>query len=74
MTVQTKPDIHEMSAAQQIELMEALWKSMGERSVNSEPPEWHLRYLEGRSAAVASGDDSFIDLDDLENGLRPEFK
>lgn len=70
MTVQTIPEIDEMTAAQQIELMEALWKNMSERNVNSEPPDWHLKYLEDREKAIADGEDSFISLDAFEDELR----
>lgn len=74
MTVQTIPDISEMTAAQQIELMEALWKNMSERKVNSEPPDWHLKYLENREKAVAEGEDSFTSLDEFEKNLRKGLK
>lgn len=60
MTVQTIPEIDEMTAVQQIELMEALWKNMSERSLNSEPPNWHRQYLKDRENALAKGEDSFI--------------
>jgi hypothetical protein len=72
MAVQTIPDIEEMTPTQQIELMEALWKSMSERNLNSEPPEWHLKYLEDRERAIAKGEDSFISLDEFEEDLRTE--
>ena len=72
MTVQTIPEIDQMTAAQQIELMEALWKSMTERDLNSEPPEWHRQYLEDREKAIAEGKDSFISLDEFEDELRRE--
>lgn len=74
MTVQTIPDIDQMTPAQQIELMEALWKSMTERDVNSQPPEWHRDYLADRERALARGDDSFITLDELEADLRETLK
>jgi hypothetical protein len=74
MNVQTIPEIEKMTAAQQIELMEALWKSMSERNVNGEPPEWHRQYLKDREKAVAEGEDSFISLDAFEDGLRSELK
>ena len=74
MTVQTIPDIDAMTAAQQVELMEALWKSMSERGTNSEPPEWHGKYLEEREKAVAEGRDSFVTLDELEADLRSDLK
>lgn len=69
MTVQTIPDIEQMTAAQQIELMEALWKNMSERNINSEPPEWHRKYLEDREKSVAKGEDSFISLDEFDQEL-----
>ena len=74
MTVQTIPDIDEMTTAQQMVLMEALWKSMSEREINSEPPDWHREYLSNREKAVANGEDSFITLDELEADLRKELK
>ena len=63
-----------MTAAQQIELMEALWKNMSERNLNGESPEWHRQYLADREKALASGEDSFISLDEFEAELRKELK
>ena len=74
MTVQTIPDIDEMTAAQQIELMEALWKSMSERNINDVPPSWHLKYLDEREKEIAHGDDEFVSLDELEEELRRDLK
>jgi hypothetical protein len=74
MTVQTIPEIDEMTAAQQIELMEALWKNMSERNLNNQPPDWHGEYLSDREKAIANGEDSFISLDELEADLRTELK
>jgi nitrogenase molybdenum-iron protein alpha/beta subunit len=70
MTVQTIPPIDEMTPAQQIELMEALWKSMGENQRNIEPPDWHREYLEEREKAIVAGTDEFIDIDKFEADLR----
>ena len=74
MAVQTIPEIDEMTAAQQVELMEALWKSMSERNLNNEPPEGHRQYLEDREKALARGEDSFISIDEFEADLRRELK
>lgn len=74
MTVQTIPEIENMTPAQQIELMEALWKNMSERNVNGEPPEWHREYLADREKAIANGNDSFISVDEFEDDLRSELK
>lgn len=74
MTVQTIPEIDEMTAAQQIELMEALWKNMSEKNLNSEPPDWHREYLEDREKALVKGGDSFISLDEFESDLHMQLK
>ncbi len=63
-----------MTAAQQVELMEALWKSMSEINLNNEPPDWHGQYLEDREQALANGEDEFVILDEFENDLRSELK
>lgn len=74
MTVETIPNIVEMTATQQIELMEALWKNMSERNVNAEPPDWHLEYLKDRETAIANEEDAFISLDEFERDLRAGLK
>lgn len=74
MNVQTIPEINEMTAAQQIELMEALWKNMSEKNLNGEPPDWHLEYLKDRERAIARDEDSFISLNAFEDELRSELK
>lgn len=74
MTVQTIPEIDEMTAVQQVELMEALWKNMSERNLNSKPPDWHHKYLADREDALANGEDSFITLDEFEANLRKDLK
>lgn len=74
MAVQTIPDIDEMTAAQQIELMEALWKSMSERNINNQPPGWHGKYLKDREKALDNGEDEFISLDAFESDLRNGMK
>ena len=74
MTVRTIPEIDDMTAAQQIELMEALWKNMSEKDVNGSAPDWHRKYLEDRERAIAEGEDSFISLDVFEDDLRNDLK
>lgn len=70
MTGQTIPEIDEMTAAQQTELIEALWKNMSQRNLNGDPPDWHLKYLEDRERSIAKNEDSFISLDTFEDELR----
>jgi hypothetical protein len=70
MAVQTIPEIAEMTAVQQMELMEALWKNMSERNLNSESPDWHRAYLIDRERAIVNREDSFITLDAFEDDLQ----
>lgn len=74
MAVQTIPEINEMTPAQQIELMEALWRSMSKKSVNNDPPEWHRNYLADRVKALENGEDEFMAIDEFESELRSELK
>lgn len=72
MTVQTIPEISKMTSAQKIELMEELWREMSERDLN-DPPDWHREYLADRERALASGEDSFVSIDELEDEIRGEL-
>ncbi|MGD9560668.1 MAG: hypothetical protein AB7F88_01445 [Pyrinomonadaceae bacterium] len=47
---------------------------MSERNINSEPPEWHLKYLEDREGAVCHRRRFIHEPDDFEAGLRSEIK
>ncbi len=53
--------------------MEVPRQNMSERNTNSDPPNWHREYLADREKALASGEDVFITLDELEADLRSEF-
>lgn len=70
MAVQTIPSIEEMTTAQRVELMEALWKAMSLKGENRESPNWHREYLEERERAIADGTDEFVDIDEFEDELR----
>jgi putative addiction module component (TIGR02574 family) len=70
MTVQTIPSIEEMTPAQRIELMEALWKAMSKNPEKIDSPDWHREELEKREKALADGTDEFIDIDEFESDLR----
>jgi hypothetical protein len=64
MTVQTIPPIEEMTPAQRVELMEALWKAMSRKPEEIESPEWHRTVLEEREQALARGETHFVDWED----------
>jgi hypothetical protein len=70
MTVQTIPSIEEMTPAQRVELMEALWKAMSRTPEGIASPEWHGRVLAEREEALRNGEDRFITLDEAETLIR----
>lgn len=61
MTVQTIPDIKDMTPAQRVELMEALWKEMEREAEKTEPPDWHFKVLNEREKALSEDRTQFVD-------------
>jgi hypothetical protein len=70
MTVQTIPPIEEMTPAQRVELMEALWESMSRSAKEITPPAWHGDVLREREEALRRGSDRFISLEEAEERIR----
>lgn len=70
MTVQTIPAIEDMTPAQKIELMEALWKNMSRNPDEVESPDWHRQVLEERERALANGENEFMDWEEAKNYIR----
>ena len=70
MAVQTIPSIDEMTAAQRVELMEALWKAMSQHPEEVQAPDWHGDVLKERERALASGEIEFLDWDDAKEFIR----
>jgi len=57
--------IANMSAAQKIALMEALWDSFDNKSEYIPSPNWHGEILSERKALIDSGVAEYISLEDL---------
>ena len=53
-----------MTAAQKVELMEALWKALSLKPEEVTPPEWHGDVLKERERALASGEIEYMDWED----------
>ena len=70
MTVQTIPAIEDMTPAQKVELMEALWKNMSRNPEEVESPDWHRQVLEERERALASGEIEFMDWEEAKAYIR----
>ncbi len=65
--------LHSMSAAEKVQLMEAIWSSLRETPSEVEPPEWHkeilaerTRRLEQRGATVSDWPDAKARLSNLD--------
>ncbi len=70
MTVQTIPDIEDMTPIQRVELMEALWKAMSRNPEDIESPAWHGQVLMEREESLKNGTDKFISLEQAEAHIR----
>ena len=57
--------IADMSVAQKIALMEALWDSLDNKNENIPSPNWHGDILSERKALIDSGAAEYISLGDL---------
>ena len=70
MTVKTIPAIDDMTPAQKVELMEALWKNMSRNPNEVVSPEWHRQVLEERERALANGEIEFMDWEEAKTFIR----
>lgn len=70
MAIQTIPSIKDMTPAQRVELMEALWQEMSQRPEDVPIPDWHLEVLAERETALANGELEFIDWDEAKSFIR----
>ena len=53
--------IHEMTVAEKLELMEALWMELSPISDSLDSPDWHREVLDERARRIASGEAVFMD-------------
>ena len=53
--------LHEMTLAEKLQLMEALWEDLSRNADALESPDWHREVLEERERRIASGEARFSD-------------
>ena len=53
--------LNELTVAEKLQLMEALWEDLSRNSDALESPEWHRELLEEREHRIASGEARFQD-------------
>ena len=64
----------EMSIAEKLEAMEALWDDLSKRADQLPSPDWHRDVLQERKRLVESGQIGFQDWDDAISELRGELR
>ena len=64
----------EMSIAEKLEAMEALWEDLSKRADQLPSPDWHRDVLQERKRLVESGQIGFQDWDAAISELRSELR
>ena len=59
-----------MSVAEKIQLMEAIWDDLCRNDTDIPSPDWHGQVLEERQARIDSGDATFSDWEDAKRRIR----
>jgi hypothetical protein len=50
-----------MSVEEKLQMMEALWDDLSQNADEIQPPAWHGEVLAEREAAIARGNEQFVD-------------
>ncbi|CAN5334804.1 hypothetical protein BH10ACI2_BH10ACI2_18610 [soil metagenome] len=70
MNVEATIDLDQMTVTEKIRLMELLWRDISKEPENVPIPDWHIKVLEERDAALANGETSFIDFEEAIADIR----
>jgi Putative addiction module component len=62
--------IPNLSTAEKLVAMEALWSSLHQNFEDSAPPDWHREILNQRMALIESGEAVYEDWNQVKNELR----
>lgn len=65
-------DLQQMSTAEKLRLMEALWTDLSKGDVPS--PDWHGDVLAERDRLIDSGEEKFVDWEAAKRQLREELR
>ena len=68
------PNLQELTRADKLKLMEALWKDLSRDEVGVNSPEWHSDVLTERDRLIESGQESFVDWETAKRKLRDELQ
>jgi hypothetical protein len=62
--------LDQMTSAEKLRAMEALWTDLSRSEENIQSPSWHGQVLEEREARVKSGQEKFMDWEAAKQELR----
>lgn len=64
-----KEQIFRMSTGERLEAMELLWESFAAEGIDYPSPHWHGKVLDERSNIIASGNATWLTIDELQSRL-----
>ncbi len=67
-------DLQQMTTADKLRLMEALWQDLSTTDADVVSPEWHRDVLAERDRLIESGEENFIDWEIAKKQLREELQ
>ncbi len=70
----TTVQIEQMSRAEKLQVMEALWADLSKTEAEVESPSWHADVLRETEARVAAGEEQITDWDTAKRELRNRFE
>lgn len=62
--------LDQMTTAEKLRAMEAIWADLTRNADSFESPEWHAEVLREREQRIAEGKETFIDWEDAKRQLR----
>jgi hypothetical protein len=63
----------EMSVADKLHAMEAIWADLCRNAPEEAAPDWHLQILEDRERRLAAGQEEVLDWEEAKRRLRQEI-
>lgn len=64
----------EMTTAEKLRVMEALWADLSQREGDIESPAWHAEVLREREERVKRGEESYLDWETVKRHLRERHR
>lgn len=72
-TMKAELPLEQMSVAEKLEAMEALWADLSREAPDAAVPEWHAAVLAEREQRLTAGQEAVMDWDEAKRRLRREI-